>query len=68
MYHLAYSALLHYIVTVCTCNGINTLVQYLQGDANVMDMTELRQHLNIALNEAVRLRAETDSLRTTHVR
>ncbi|XP_065905950.1 inversin-like isoform X2 [Dysidea avara] len=37
-----------------------------KGDVNVMDMTELKQHLNVALNEAVRLRAETDSLKTTH--
>ena len=32
-----------------------------------MDVVELRQHLHAALNEAVRLRAETESLKINHV-
>ena len=32
-----------------------------------MDVAELRQHLHTALNEAVRLRAETESLRMNQV-
>jgi len=54
--------------TKYTTQLLEKLYHVLQDDVDVMDMTELRQSLHVALNEAVRLRAETDSLKTTHVR